>query len=58
MPGDPALHDLIPLGPLLPDAPTAAEMDATMAYVEAEKALLGPATSGAVNLNYRRPSRS
>src|SRR5271165_4485789 len=38
-PGDPALHDLIPLGPTLPGALTTAEIDATMAYAEAEKAL-------------------
>ena len=35
----PALHDLIPLGPALPGALTTAEIDATMAYAEAEKAL-------------------
>jgi site-specific recombinase XerD len=33
------LHDLIPLGPALPGALTVAEIDATMAYAEAEKAL-------------------
>jgi hypothetical protein len=33
------LHDLIPLGPALPGALTTAEIDATMAYAEAEKAL-------------------
>ena len=33
------MHDLIPLGPLLPGALTTAEIDATMAYAEAEKAL-------------------
>ncbi len=33
------MHDLIPLGPALPGALTAAEIDATMAYAEAEKAL-------------------
>src|SRR5271165_6712792 len=38
-PGDPALHDLIPLGPTLPGALSTAEIDATMAYAEAEKAL-------------------
>ena len=37
--GDPPLHDLIPLGPALPGALTTAEIDATMAYAEAEKAL-------------------
>ena len=31
------MHDLIPLGPALPGALTAAEIDATMAYAEAEK---------------------
>ena len=33
------MHDLIPLGPALPGALTTAEIDATMAYAEAEKAL-------------------
>jgi integrase len=33
------LHDLIPLGPALPGALTAAEIDATMTYAAAEKAL-------------------
>ena len=33
------MHDLIPLGPALPGALTVAEIDATMAYAEAEKAL-------------------
>ena len=33
------LHDLIPLGPALPGALTTAEIDATLAYAEAEKAL-------------------
>jgi hypothetical protein len=33
------LHDLIPLGPALPGALTVAEIDATMAYGAAEKAL-------------------
>jgi site-specific recombinase XerD len=33
------LHDLIPLGPALPGNLTVAEIDATMAYAEAEKAL-------------------
>jgi integrase len=33
------LHDLIPLGPALPGALITAEIDATMAYAEAEKAL-------------------
>jgi site-specific recombinase XerD len=33
------MHDLIPLGPALPGALTIAEIDATMAYAEAEKAL-------------------
>jgi site-specific recombinase XerD len=33
------VHDLIPLGPALPGALTVAEIDATMAYAEAEKAL-------------------
>jgi site-specific recombinase XerD len=33
------LHDLIPLGPALPGVLTVAEVDATMAYAEAEKAL-------------------
>ena len=32
------MHDLIPLGPLLPGALTTAEIDATVAYAEAEKA--------------------
>ncbi len=32
------MHDLIPLGPALPGALTVAEIDATMAYAEAEKA--------------------
>jgi integrase len=31
------LHDLIPLGPALPGALTTAEIDATMAYAQAEK---------------------
>ena len=35
----PALHNLIPFGPALPGALTVAEIDATMAYAEAEKAL-------------------
>ena len=30
------MHDLIPLGPLLPGALTTAEIDATMGYAEAE----------------------
>jgi hypothetical protein len=38
------MHDLIPLGPALPGALTTAEIDATMAYAEAEKA---PATRAA-----------
>jgi integrase len=33
------MHDLIPLGPALPGSLTTAEIDATMAYAEAEKAL-------------------
>ncbi len=33
------MHDLIPLGPALPGALTTAEIDATMAYAEAEEAL-------------------
>ena len=33
------MHDLIPLGPALPGILTVAEIDATMAYAEAEKAL-------------------
>ena len=33
------MHDLIALGPALPGALTTAEIDATMAYAEAEKAL-------------------
>jgi hypothetical protein len=33
------LHDLIPLDLALPGALTTAEIDATMAYAEAEKAL-------------------
>jgi hypothetical protein len=33
------MHDLIPLGTALPGALTTAEIDATMAYAEAEKAL-------------------
>jgi hypothetical protein len=33
------MHDLIPLGPALPGALTTAEIDATMSYAEAEKAL-------------------
>ena len=33
------MHDLIPLGTSLPGALTTAEIDATMAYAEAEKAL-------------------
>jgi integrase len=33
------MHDLIPLGPALPGALTTAEIDATMVYAEAEKAL-------------------
>ena len=33
------MHDLIPLGPALPGALSTAEIDATMAYAEAEKAL-------------------
>ena len=33
------MHDLIPLGPALPGALTTAEIDATMGYAEAEKAL-------------------
>ena len=33
------MHDLIPRGPALPGALTVAEIDATMAYAEAEKAL-------------------
>ena len=33
------MDDLIPLGPALPGALTTAEIDATMAYAEAEKAL-------------------
>ena len=33
------MHDLIPLGPLLPGALTTAEIDATMGYAEAETAL-------------------
>jgi hypothetical protein len=37
--GTPLMHDLIPLGPALPGALTTAEIDATMAYAEAEKAL-------------------
>ena len=32
------MHDLIPLGPALPGSLTVAEIDATMAYAEAEKA--------------------
>ena len=32
------MHDLIPLGPTLPGVLTTAEIDATMAYAEAEKA--------------------
>jgi len=31
------MHDLIPLGPALPGGLTAAEIDATMTYAEAEK---------------------
>jgi hypothetical protein len=33
------VHDLIPLGTTLPGELTTAEIDATMAYAEAEKAL-------------------
>jgi site-specific recombinase XerD len=33
------MHDLIPLGPALPGSLTTAEIDLTMAYAEAEKAL-------------------
>ena len=33
------MHDLIPRGPALPGALTTAEIDATMVYAEAEKAL-------------------
>ena len=33
------MHDLIPLGPALPGTLTTAEIDATMAYAEAEKSL-------------------
>jgi site-specific recombinase XerD len=33
------MHDLIPLAPALPGALSTAEIDATMAYAEAEKAL-------------------
>ena len=33
------MHDLIPLGPALPGSLTTAEIDATMAYAEAEKAV-------------------
>jgi hypothetical protein len=40
------LHDLIPLGPALPGALTTAEIDATMAYAEAEKALATRAAHG------------
>ena len=36
------MHDLIPLGPALPGALTTAEIDATMAYAEAEKAAGDP----------------
>ena len=32
------MHDLIPLGLALPSTLTVAEIDATMAYAEAEKA--------------------
>ena len=45
-----ALHDLIPLGTTLPGALTTAEIDATMAYAEAEKAL---ATREAYASDYR-----
>ena len=38
------MHDLITFGPALPGALTTAEIDATMAYAEAEKA---PATRDA-----------
>ena len=48
------MHDLIPLGPaLLPGVLTMAEIDATMAYAEAEKA---PAT-GASILKIQETSR-
>ena len=45
------MHDLIPLGAALPGALTVAEIDATMAYAEAEKA---PATREV----YRRPPKA
>ena len=44
------MHDLIPLGPALSDALTTAEIDATMAYAEAEKA---PATREAYASDWR-----
>ena len=52
--GTALMHDLIPLGPALPGALTTAEIDATMAYAEAEKALatragLRPATGAATS---------
>ena len=44
------MHDLIPLDLALPGALTTAEIDATMAYAEAEKAL---ATREAYASDYR-----
>ena len=48
------MHDLIPLGTTLPRALTAAEIGATMAYAEAEKAL---ATREAYASDWRGTSR-
>ena len=44
------MHDLIPLGSTLPGALTVAEIDATIAYAEAEKA---PATREAYASDWR-----
>jgi hypothetical protein len=44
------MHDLIPLGPALPGSLTTAEIDATMGYAEAEKAL---ATRAAYQSDWR-----
>jgi hypothetical protein len=50
------LHDLIPLGPALPGALTMAEIELPTNQ-EAVRAVLRGILS-AVNLTYRRPSRS
>jgi hypothetical protein len=48
------MHDLIPLDAALPGALTGAEIDATMAYAEAEKALATRAAYGVGLARLRR----